>query len=177
MTRNSKVQLVFKARELTLEFANEEEFFKTLGIMCRISGEAKIKGKTTDKYLVFEASGELAKNLPDGFASSADLFGNGRIMVSDIGSFCIICDPGIFYSRAFYDKLKHIAMKDTIACSSYVNYLIEEFGFEYRLNDKKNKAIVKPPSPDRAREIIREKGLDEFLYYFEKGLAAPGRKS
>ena len=63
-------------------------------------------------------------------------------------------------------------MKDVIACSSYVRYLIDEFGFRYCLNDKKNRAVIRPPDPEKMREIIREKGLDEFTYYFDKGLAA-----
>ena len=35
MVENHNVQLEFKAKELNLKFANEEEFFETLGIRRR----------------------------------------------------------------------------------------------------------------------------------------------
>ena len=174
--QNNKVQLQFVGDVLTLTFANEAEFFETLGILCHSSREAKIKGKSAKGHFTFDKHGKLVTNQPDNILSEEDLFGNGRINVGAIGTLYIECKPGIFYTNAFFETTDNLDKSWTIQCPVYAKYLMQEFGFEYGLNDKNDKAVIKAPCTEKVKALMDEKGLNEFVYFFDKGLAAPMRE-
>lgn len=168
MTAESKVELEFRSKFSSgpmVKFANEEEFFEALGILCRADGSTDISGRKTDR-MGFHVYGEIYEGL-EGLESLA-LDGD---YTYDITSPVIKCMPEIYYTKAFFDLFKDHSKTNKIACASFVKYLILGFGFDRYVQEHNNVMKVRPPSPEDMREIIQSKGLGQYLYFFNKGLA------
>ena len=167
--QNGKVQLVFEEKDFTLRFANEGEFFETLGILSREGKEVWIQGEPSYKFLVFEQDGTLLKN-PDKEARNVRVMTkSGRKLVSDLDSFRI----GNINRKHLINPLLELIGKskeeDLVKCPVFVKYIIEEFGFDYKLSNDESKAEIRPPRHHEMKNLMEQKNLSQFFDNFVMG--------
>ena len=149
-----------KLKHGKITFSSREEFFETLGILCRNDGTTKIRGKrstATATKVVFQP-GQPLKELSN--------------------SFYIDCSQDIYFTKALYDIMKENST-NRIGCADYIRYLSNHFHFEY---DMENTAIdidgserlsrILSPPINEISDLISEKYDSTCLYFFKKGLYA-----
>ena len=176
MSQATDVMLKFPCRTpgkgTPVEFTNVEEFFETLGILCRGDGSTVIKGNTNTD----------TKRLPPGAEHAHDGYEAGLIAILNKGnipykqtSFFIECADNLYYTKTFHDIFQEKG-EFKISCSSYVCYLFNEgYAEETVISGKSNSDVVslKASHPEVVRAKMREKGLERYVYFFNKGLATP----
>ena len=174
---NNNVKLTFgedDGRCNTIEFSNEEEFFETLGILCRDDGSVEIKEKKGDA-VGFHKDGEIM----GGSDPTAALLSGGESVAS--ANFHLVCQPTIYYTKVLYDEFKDPYKENKFSCVKYIRYLMSDYDFELYAKPRDGAiaiASVRIPTADKMRDIIKSKNFKnfyEYLYFFEKGLNAPKR--
>ena len=176
MKLDNKVILEFlcrvPGRGTPVKFANKEEFFETLGVLCRGGDSTVVKGNTNTN---------MPRSLPD---SGPGLDGHTAALIAILErdrlpyrqtSFFIECLDTVYYPKAFHDIFQE-KKKYEISCSSYVCYLFEKgYAEEIIIPGRGITEVVslKISHPDKVRTAIKENGHEKYLYFFEKGLAAP----
>ena len=166
-----KLQLTFGSQE-QLKFADEDEFFEMLGILCK-DGSTKLSGSKTEWFTLYNPkSGRQTRrsDLPEG-ATDLDAMAYGCYTAPGLSSFVIVCSPYVTYPDALSRLIKDPDATYKVSCAEYVRYLMEHFGAylhcdscgsEYTLS-------VKLPPIDEVRDTIVKLGLGEHMDAFEKG--------
>lgn len=163
-----QIQLEFTRKNAnSLKFANEEEFFETLGILCNKNGLVvvnSIPGSDEEQGSVFcDNYGKIITKEEQGrFYHS--------VRLSE--TYTIKCVADIQYPKALSNLFDGSDKTQKIKCRSYIDYLIKNFGFELYGNISKDKVEVRVPTADKVRQIIAELGFEKYLPNFEKGLNA-----
>ena len=169
MSQTTNDQMVFTGRGPTVKFANYEEFFETLGILCRGDYSTVIKGRTNTDSLHLPPGTQPAQ---DGYAAGMKVLEEGNSLPYAQDSYYIECLHTIYYTKAFYDIFQE-RKGSRISCSSFVRYLLDEGYAEKIVKPGEDVISVKASDPDDVRSKMKQKGFEKFLYFFEKGLAAP----
>lgn len=149
---NQSIEIKLKFKKIG--FSSNEEFFETLGILCRNDCTVITGRRSAAQYTSGSIDGSDFKEITN--------------------SFSIKCYLTINYTKAIYDSLKN---NNIIYCADYIRYLMSEFRFNFAPNgcidsygnEVKNRIIS--PGNIKIKEII-EKKYNEYLFSFEKGLNA-----
>ena len=168
--QNGKVVLTFVENDCTLQFENEAEFFETLGLLSREEGQVWIEGEPSYKFLEFDADGKLLKNPEKEVRRVNFKVKDGRMLFSDLDSFRIVNMNRGYLVKPLLELFKNSKERDFIKCPVFVNYLIEEFGFGYKLDKNHTKVEIKQPDFHEMKEILKQKNLEHFVNSFAKGL-------
>ena len=167
MPQANKVKLEFTGRGPTVRFANEEEFFETLGIICREDYSTEIKGKKQEHPISWT---ELSPGMGAYEAGMKTIAERGTL-VYDLTGLYIKVLKTIYFTKAFYDIIKE-PDADRISCAAYVDYLLEEGYAKKTVKDNENVVSIKV-SYENVKTAMKEKGLEEYLYFLDRGLKAP----
>ena len=159
-------------RGTPVKFTNVEEFFETLGILCRDDLSTAIKGNTNTNQ---------PRTQPD-IGSVTDWYTAGLITILERSrlpfrqtSFFIECSDTVYYPKTFHDIFKE-KKSFKISCSSYVCYLFEKgFAEETIIPGRNDTEVVslKASHPSKVEAAMKENGYEKYVYFFRKGLAAP----
>jgi hypothetical protein len=163
------VELEFPGKNGGLKFSSEEEFFETLGIMCREDRPVKIRSiksqAESDKI-------DLQKN-----ALKPSLKSDG--FITEPGGYRLECRPTAYYPKAFYDRINKNAPKAdglvSFGCTEYVKYLCDKFKFSSNgsipeSGGRKRWGNLEPPHISVIKEAIGTNSV--HMYFFKKGLCS-----
>jgi len=168
-----KPQLNFERKGMpNLVFANAEEFYETLGILCQPESAVHIRSfaKAPDEsgYTKLVETGEVL-NCDDQIIATAELLGSPLVMAASNHVFA--CYPYEYYTKALRDVFKkNKPTADdvyTFGCNSFKEYLKTTWHFKGEKIDGREGDLL---APDVC--VIREmlSGNADYLYFFEKGL-------
>ena len=173
--QTEKLQLTF-GRNSQLRFNSEKDFFKMLGVLCKPNGQTVIVGRVTDFmqfYKIEDGTPFRASELPEGSREPANFIERGSFLGSVIDSFQVVFSEQDNIPDAFANLVKGTSGGNRVSCAEYVRYLMDDFGAymhcAYRPNNAHVTTIKLPPA-DEVKKLMIEKGYEDFLDFFEKGL-------
>jgi hypothetical protein len=178
------IKLEFSSKNgSVLRFSSVEEFFETLGIICRKDKPVKIRSLKSQahggNFVMLDKNSKPVKidTAITHHENALKLLSEGGRFVGVPGGYSLECSPTIYYTKAFYDRIKGNTPKAdgsvSFGCIEYVEYLRENFNFSNngfisedgggeRLGD------LECPHISDIKKIIGTNSA--YIYFFEKGL-------